>query len=138
MTALSAFHFLTGGGYYLWLGIDGLSLFTPSPLPINSDPMWANIDYMFRAFAGIWFVLGVMLAYIVPSIERQSVWFALIFLAVFAMGTGRLLSFLEFGLVQGNSIGAMVAEFVLPPVYVIWQRWVAKACAAAKQVQTSP
>jgi hypothetical protein len=92
--------------------------------------MWANIDYMYRALAGIWFALGVMLAYIVPSIERQSAWFALIFLAVFAMGAGRLLSFLAFGPAPGNSTGAMIAELVLPPVYVVWQRRVARAYAA--------
>jgi len=131
---LSAFHFVTGGGFYLWRGIAGLSLFTPSPLPIDAaDPMWANIDYMVRALAGIWFALGVMLAFVIPSIERQSAWFALIFFAVFAMGVGRLLSWLAFGPAPGNSAGAMIAEFVLPPVYVLWQRRVAKRCAALEQ-----
>jgi hypothetical protein len=130
---LSAIHFLTGGGFYLWQGVGGLSLFTPSPLPIDAaDPMWANIDYMYRALAGIWFALGIMLAYIIPSIERQSAWFTLISLAVFAMGIGRLLSFLAFGPAPGNSTGAMIAEFVLPPVCVFWQRRVAKACAAQR------
>jgi hypothetical protein len=130
---LSAIHFLTGGGFYLWRGVAGLSLFTPSPLPIDvADPMWANIDFMFRALAGIWCVLGVMLAFIIPSIERQSAWFALIFLAVFAMGVGRLLSFRAFGAAPGNSTGAMIAELVLPPVYVFWQRHVAKRCAAGQ------
>jgi hypothetical protein len=134
VAGLSAIHFLTAGGFYLWRGVGGLSRFTPAPLPIDTnDPMWANIDYMYRALAGIWFALGVMLAYIVPSIERKSAWFALIFLAVFAMGVGRLLSFLTFGSAPGNSTGAMIAEFVLPPVYVLWQRRVAKACAEAHQ-----
>jgi hypothetical protein len=134
VAGLSAIHFLTGGGFYLLRGVGGLSLFTPSPLPIDAtDPMWANIDYMYRALAGIWCALGVMLAYIIPSIERQSAWFALIFLAVFAMGVGRLLSFLAFGSAPGNSTGAMIAEFVLPPVYVFWQRRVARACAEAQK-----
>jgi hypothetical protein len=133
---LSAIHFLTGGGFYLWRGVAGLSLFRPSPLPVDaSDPMWANIDFMVRALAGIWFALGIMLAYIVPSIERHSAWFALIFLAVFAMGVGRLLSLLAFGPAPGNSMAAMVAEFVLPPVYVFWQRRVAKACAEARPLR---
>src|SRR5690606_39570696 len=69
---LSAIHFLTGGGCYLWRGVAGLSLFTPAPLPIAADPSWANVDYMFLALAGIWFGLGVMLADVVPSIERRS------------------------------------------------------------------
>jgi hypothetical protein len=135
---LSAIHFLTGGGFYLWRGVGGLSLFTPSPLPIDAaNPMWANIDYMLRALAGIWFALGVMLAYIIPSIERQSAWFALIFLAVFAMGAGRFLSFLVFGPAPGNSTGAMISEFVLPVVYVVWQRHVARSCATQQRPQVA-
>jgi hypothetical protein len=130
---LSAVHFVTGGGFYLWRGVEGLPLFTPAPLPVDAaDPMWANIDSMYRALAGIWFALGVMLAWIIPSIERQSAWFALILLAVFAMGVGRLISLLDLGPAPGNSIGAMVAEFVLPPLYVLWQRWVARSCEAAR------
>jgi len=132
---LSAVHFVTGGAFYLWRGVAGLSLFTPSPLPVEAgDPMWANLDYMFRAFAGIWCALGVMLFYIVPSIERQSAWFALIFLAVFAIRVGRLLSYLSFGPAEGNSVGAMIGELVMPPVYVLWQRWVARRCAALAAV----
>jgi hypothetical protein len=128
VAGLSALHFLTGGGFYLLRGIQGLSRFTPSPLPVDpADPMWANIDYMYRALAGIWLVLGIMLAYLVPSIERQTAWFALIFLAVFAMGVGRLISWLSYGPAEGNSTFAMVAELVLPPVYVYWQRRVARA-----------
>ena len=130
VAGLSAVHFVTGGGFYLWLGVAGLSLFTPSPLPVDAaDPMWANIDYMYRALAGIWLVLGIMLAWIVPTIEKQSAWFALIFLAVFAMGVGRMISLLSFGSTPGNSTGAMIAELVTPPVYVLWQRWVARSCA---------
>jgi hypothetical protein len=130
---LSAVHFVTGGGFYLWRGVEGLSLFTPAPLPVDAaDPMWANIDYMYRALAGIWLALGVMLAWIIPSIERQSAWFALIFLAVFAMGVGRLISLLDLGPAPGNSIGAMVGELILPAVSIAWQRWVARSCAAAR------
>lgn len=132
VVALQAFHFATGGGYYLVRGVAGLSIFTPTPLPVDpSDPMWANIDYMYRALAGIWCALGAMVAYLVPTIERRGAWFALIQLCVFAMGIGRLLSLLSFGPTPGNSTGAMVAEFVLPPLYVFWQQRVAKACREA-------
>ena len=123
---------LVGGGLYLWLGVAGLSLFTPSPLPIDStDPTWAVVDYMFRALAGIWFALGWMLAYVIRSIERHSAWFALICLAIFGMGVGRYLSSIHFVAAPGNSFGAMVTELVLPPVLVLWQRSVARAYAAA-------
>jgi hypothetical protein len=85
---------------------------------------------MFRALAGIWFVLGLMLAYVIPSIEKRSAWFALICLAIFGMGVGRFLSFVHFSPAPGNSLGAMVAELVLPPILVLWQRSVARASAS--------
>lgn len=129
--AISSANALLGGGLYLWRGVAGLSLFTPSPLPVvPSDPTWAVVDYMFRALAGIWFALGLMLAWIIPSIEKHSAWFALICAAMFAMGVGRLLSLAHFPPAAGNSLGAMVTEFVLPPILVLWQRSVARAAAA--------
>ena len=43
---LSAIHFLTGGGFYLWRGVAGLSLFTPSPLPIDAaDPKSGTAEF---------------------------------------------------------------------------------------------
>jgi hypothetical protein len=129
--AISSVQALVGGGLYLWRGVAGLSLFTPSPLPVEpTDPTWAVVDYMFRALAGIWFVLGLMLAYVIPSIEKRSAWFALICLAIFGMGVGRFLSFVHFSPAPGNSLGAMVAELVLPPILVLWQRSVARASAS--------
>ncbi len=129
--AISSVQASIGGGLYLWRGVAGLSLFTPSPLPVDpADPTWAVVDYMFRALAGIWFVLGLMLAYIVPSIEKRSAWFGFICLAIFGMGVGRLLSFVHFPPAPGNSLGAMGAELVLPPVLVLWQRRVARASAS--------
>jgi hypothetical protein len=126
--AFSSVHMIAGGGLYLWRGVAGLSLFTPSPLPVEpSDPTWAVVDYMFRALAGIWLALGLMLAYLTPSIEKHSAWFALICVAVFSMGVGRLLSLADFAPAPGNSLGAMVAEFLVPPVLVLWQRRVARA-----------
>jgi len=126
--ALSSVQALAGGGLYLWRGVAGLSLFTPAPLPIApADPTWAVVDYMFRALAGIWFALGLMLAYVIPSIEKHSAWFALICAAIFGMGVGRFLSSTQFAPAAGNSVGAMVAELVLPPLLVLWQRSVARA-----------
>jgi hypothetical protein len=126
--ALSSLHALAGGVLYLSQGVAGLSLFTPVPLQIAAtDPTWAVVDYMFRALAGLWFALGLMLAYVVPSIERQTAWFTLICVAISCMGAGRFLSFLHFSPAPGNSLGAMVAEVVLPPVLALWQRSVARA-----------
>jgi hypothetical protein len=129
---------LAGGGLYLWRGVAGLSLFTPSPLLVEqTDATWAVVDYMFRALAGIWLALGLMLAYVTPSIEKHSAWFALICVAVFGMGVGRLLSLVQFTPAPGNSVGAMVAEFLVPPILVLWQRSVARAFGSGSSARMS-
>jgi hypothetical protein len=81
---------------------------------------------MYRAMAGIWFALGLMFAYMVPSIERHSAWFTLAWVGIFGMGVGRYLSSVAFPQVPENSTGAMIAELVLPPIYILWQRRVAR------------
>jgi hypothetical protein len=129
--AIGALEAIAGGALYLARGVAGLSVFTPSPLPIDpADPSWGAVDYMFRALAGLWLALGLMLAYVVPSIERRSAWFFFLQLAIFAMGVGRALSAAHVPLAPGSSLGAMIAEFALPPVMILWQRSVARACAA--------
>jgi hypothetical protein len=127
---ISSAQALIGGGLYLWFGVAGISIVTGAKLPIErTDPTWALVDYMYRALAGLWFALGLMLAFIIPSIEKHTAWFSFIYVAIFAMGVGRLLSLNEFTSVPQNSVGAMIAEFVLPPILVLWQRKVAKAHA---------
>jgi hypothetical protein len=96
-----------------------------------ADPAWARVDYMYRAMAGIWFVLGLMFASMVPSIERHSTWFTLAWAGIFSMGVGRYLSSIAFPPVPENSAGAMIAELVLPPIYVLWQRHVARTHAGS-------
>jgi hypothetical protein len=131
LTGLASAQALAGGGLYLARGVAGLSAFTPSPLPIDpTDPSWGAVDYMFRALAGIWFTIGLMLAFVVRSIERQTTWFFFLQFAVFAMGIGRALSAASVPLAPGSSEGAMITELALPPIMVLWQRSVARAFAA--------
>ena len=126
--SISAVQALLGGGFYLALGVAGLSVFAPTPLSIDaSDPSWSAVDYMYRALAGVWFALGLMFAYMVPTIEKHGAWFALACVAILGMGVGRLLSSMAFEPAPANSLGAMVAEFVLPPILIVWQRRVASA-----------
>lgn len=127
LVGLSALQAMGGGALYLWLGVAGVSVGAPSPLEFDaSDPAWSRVDYMFRAIAGIWFALGLMFAYMVPSIERHTAWFPLACAGIFGMGVGRYLSALSFPQAPENSAGAMIAELVIPPVYVLWQRQVAR------------
>jgi len=123
--SLAALNAILGGGFYVLLGLKGLSL-TGTSLSIDqTGASWRAIDYLFRAMAGIWLVLGLMFAYMVPSIEKHTAWFRFACLAIFAMGTGRLLSISSLGS-GSNPVFAMVLEFVLPPLLVLWQARVAK------------
>jgi len=118
---------MLGGGLHLWFGVAGLDAFSSTPLPIDtSDPVWSRVDYMYRAMAGIWFALGLMFAYMVRSIEKHTAWFALTCAGIFGMGVGRFLSSMAFSQVSENSMGAMIAELVIPPAYILWQRRIAK------------
>jgi Domain of unknown function (DUF4345) len=122
---MAAVNAILGGGVYLLFGLDGLSL-TGSGLSIDRlNRSWTTIDYPFRAMAGIWFALGLMFAYIVPSIERHTAWFRFCCLAIFAMGVGRLFSIIRLG-AGSNPVFAIGLEFVFPPLLVLWQSRVAK------------
>jgi len=121
MVALGAIQALVGGGYYLWSGVAGLEAFSDLPLEVSGITL-SRIDYMFRAIAGIWFALGVLLAYLVVFCERHLFVFAIAYFAIFMMGVGRYLSYMSFGETEGNSHGAMIAELILPVVMIVWQQ----------------
>ena len=74
LVGFAAIQAMLGGGLYVTQGVAGLSFGAPSPLQFDpTDPAWTRVDYMYRAMAGIWFALGLMFAYMAPSIERHSV-----------------------------------------------------------------
>ena len=127
--SISALNALVGGGVYLLLGLRGFSL-TGVKLSIDpADPSWSSVDYLFRAISGIWFALGLMFAYLVPSIEKHTAWFRFACLAVFLMGLGRLLSVLSLG-AESNPLFAMGLELILPPLLVLWQSRVARRASS--------
>lgn len=127
--ALAAVNATLAGSIYVLFGLDGLSLTGASLSIDSSNPSWSTIDYLFRAVAGIWLVLGLMFAYLVPAIERHTAWFRFCCLAIFTMGVGRLCSVLAWG-PGANPIFAMILEFVFPPLLILWQSRVAQAAKA--------
>lgn len=72
IVSILALNALAVGGLYLLTGLKGIAL---TGVKISIDPSvssWNSVDYLFRALAGIWFTLGLMFVYPVPSIERQT------------------------------------------------------------------
>jgi len=123
--SIMALNAILGGGLYLLSGLKGVAFVGIHLSFDDTHPSWSAVDYIFRALAGIWFALGFMFAYMVPEIQKHTIWFRFACLAIFLMGVGRLLSVLNFG--PGTSpIFAMVLEFVFPPLLALWQSRVAK------------
>ena len=96
------------------------------------DPLYAALglprspllDSNLRFFGGVWLGLGLAMLYLVPSIERQTVLFRLLWGAVFLGGVGRALSAVFVGLPPVPFIGFTVLEIVGAPLFVLWQKQV--------------
>jgi len=103
-----------------------------------SDPLYASmqlppsplLDSNLRFFGGVWCALGIALFWMIPTIERQTVLFRVIWGAVFLGGIGRLLSILFAGLPPLPFIGFTALEIVGAPLFVYWQYRVAKSSSA--------
>ena len=107
------------------LGLEGMQLAAqPMPALPAADPGVANLDQLFRALAGLWLVVGLMLVWMIPRIETHAVWFRFACGAMFAMGVGRMASFLAFGEAGPGLVGA-AAELASPPLLAYWQSRVA-------------
>ena len=120
LVSILALNAILVSGLYLLMGLKGIS-FTGVNLPFDpSSDSWSSVDYLFRALSGTWLALGLMLAYLVPSIERQTVWFRFVCAGIFLMGLGRLLSVLSLG-ANSKPLVAMALELILPPLLVLWQ-----------------
>jgi len=101
------------------------------------DPLYAEsgaiqnvlLDSNLRFFSGVWLVLGLALFWIIPSIERQTVLFRVIWGAIFLGGIGRYLSMLFFAIPPTPFIGFTLLEVIGAPLFVLWQGRVAREAA---------
>jgi Domain of unknown function (DUF4345) len=99
------------------------------------DPLYAALDLPrsplldsnLRFFGGVWLGLGLAMLYLVPSIERQTVLFRALWGAVFLGGIGRALSAVLVGLPPIPFIGFTILEIVGAPLFVLWQKQVARS-----------
>jgi hypothetical protein len=90
-----------------------------------------NLDSTFRALGGIWLGLGIAGFWLIPTIERQTILYRAIWLAVFFAGIGRIISWIHVGPPLPFFIALMVPELIGPPIFVYWQYRVASAASAA-------
>ena len=105
------------------IGMSGISdpIYASLGLPAN-----ALLDSNLRFFAGVWLGLGLAILWLVPKIEQHTLLFRVIWGMIFIGGIGRIVSMLFVGLPPAPFIGFTILEIVGAPIFVIWQRRVAR------------
>ncbi len=88
------------------------------------------LDSNLRFLGGVWLGIGLGALWMVPSIERQTLLFRLIWGAIFIGGIGRLLSMWAVGLPPLPFVAFTGLEVIGAPLFILWQRAVAAAYAA--------
>jgi uncharacterized protein YjeT (DUF2065 family) len=94
-----------------------------------SDPIYAAakipanalVDSNLRFFGGVWLGLGLALYWLIPSIERQTVLFRVVWGMIFLGGIGRLLSMVFLGAPPLPFVGFTALEIIGPPFFIWWQ-----------------
>lgn len=85
------------------------------------------LDSNIRFYGGFWLGAGVAIFWMLRSIERQTVLFRALWGMIFLGGLGRVASIVDAGLPPAPFLGVLALELVGAPVFVLWQRSVARA-----------
>ena len=94
-----------------------------------SDPIYAAakipanalLDGNLRFFGGVWLGLGLALYWLIPSVERQTVLFRVVWGMIFLGGIGRLLSMIFLGAPPLPFVGFTALEIIGAPFFIWWQ-----------------
>jgi hypothetical protein len=85
------------------------------------------LDSNLRFFGGLWLGVGIAMYWMLPSIERQTALFRALWGMIFLGGIGRVTSILATGAPPSPFLGVLVLELVGAPLFILWQRRVARA-----------
>jgi hypothetical protein len=88
------------------------------------------LDSNLRFFSGLWLGLGIAMYWMLPSIERQTTLFRTFWGMIFLGGIGRLASIVVAGAPPAPFVGIIGLELIGAPIFVLWQRRVARTAAA--------
>jgi hypothetical protein len=110
------------GGAFVLLGIDAVPLIARAELGSGvGDPARALLDTWYRVLGWNWVCVGLMLAWVIPAIERHTAWFRFIMVAFMAVGVGRISAVAAFGFSDHNPAYAIAIELLVPTVCIVWQ-----------------
>jgi hypothetical protein len=86
-----------------------------------SNSIQGNIilDSNFRYFSGLWFGLGIVLFWIIPSIEKQKIALRIISCMIFIGGIGRVISMITFGIPPVIFIIFTLLELLFPLLLIL-------------------
>jgi hypothetical protein len=79
------------------------------------------LDSQTRFLGAIWFGIGIILYWVIPSVDKQTTLFRLLAGVIFLGGIGRLFSAFLVGLPPVEFIAATVLELIGMPILVLWQ-----------------
>ena len=102
-------------GIFTMLGLDD-PLYASANLPRN-----ALLDSNLRFFGGVWLGVGLAAWWMIPSIEKHSSLFRVLWAMIFMGGVGRVLSMTLLGFPPAPFIGFTILEIVGAPLIVLWQ-----------------
>jgi hypothetical protein len=93
------------------------------------DPLYAAagvppivmLDSNLRFFSGVWLGFGLALYWLIPTIERQTVLFRVLWAMIFIGGIGRLLSMATLAWPPVPFVAFTALEIVGAPLFIWWQ-----------------
>ena len=89
-------------------------------------PPMVLLDTNLRFYSGVWVGLGLALWWLIPTIERQTVLFRVLWGMIFIGGIGRLLSMIMLEWPPVPFVGFTAIEIVGAPLFIWWQSHVAR------------
>ena len=89
-------------------------------------PRIVLLDTNLRFFSGVWVGVGLALWWLIPTIERQTVLFRVLWGMIFIGGIGRLLSMIMLGWPPVAFVAFTAIEIVGAPLFIWWQFRVAR------------
>jgi Domain of unknown function (DUF4345) len=107
------------GGLDLIVGASALNLAGASIAPEVLDNV--VLDSQIRFLGSIWLGIGIVLYWILPAIEKQTILFRLLLGIIFLGGIGRLTSVFLVGVPPIELIAATGLELIGMPLLIVWQ-----------------
>lgn len=90
----------------------------------------AAIDNQMRYLSAIYLLVTILLWWIIPQVEKQGFILAFICAVIFLGGVARFVSVSTVGPGMDRQFAGMILE-LSSPIFLIWQRLVARKAAAA-------